>query len=406
MTPKVDPQCEVLSIGAGPEQLHGIQIAMKLGLKVLAFDGDPNAPGLKIAECGLAIDPIDTAQVINLAKKAKIKALIPVPLGHLLITAGAVNDALELKGINERAARLCTDKLAMREVLSHANLSQPKWLVASTIVGIDKAAHLLGYPLVIKPRAGSSSRGVLLVRNRDQLLSLLDWHLSFGRNNPFLSDTLCESVLEGTEFGFDGAVIDKQLIPLSLRAKEMGPEPYRVALGYRGPISLGQTADISLFEVLGRACMALGLSDCLVHADLMINDMGQTSIIELSGRPSGLGLSQILLPATIGIQPTEQMLRYLLGMEYSFARTQNKVGMLRFLDFKPSQLNTSFNSSHIKRPPGLIELLYKEGSRERYNQHRTGQSAYSAGLAIFAGDTFETIEESWQQLKNAGTKEK
>jgi len=40
----------ILILGAGIEQTTAIKLAKEMGLKVIAVDGNPNAPGLKILQ--------------------------------------------------------------------------------------------------------------------------------------------------------------------------------------------------------------------------------------------------------------------------------------------------------------------------------------------------------------------
>ena len=43
-------------IGAGSEALHTIQKAREYGLNIVAFDGNPNAEGLAVADKSLVVD--------------------------------------------------------------------------------------------------------------------------------------------------------------------------------------------------------------------------------------------------------------------------------------------------------------------------------------------------------------
>ena len=49
----------IMFIGAGKYQLPGIEKAKEIGLKVIAIDRDPDAPGLKVADIPIALDVTD-----------------------------------------------------------------------------------------------------------------------------------------------------------------------------------------------------------------------------------------------------------------------------------------------------------------------------------------------------------
>src|SRR4249919_344707 len=46
----------VLAVGAGPEQVPTIEVARNLGLRVVAVDRDPAAPGMVLADVAAAVD--------------------------------------------------------------------------------------------------------------------------------------------------------------------------------------------------------------------------------------------------------------------------------------------------------------------------------------------------------------
>ena len=64
----------LLLIGAGNAQIEGINTAKNLGFKVIAIDGDPNAPGLKKADVGIVSDVRDYKNAVKIAKKYNITA--------------------------------------------------------------------------------------------------------------------------------------------------------------------------------------------------------------------------------------------------------------------------------------------------------------------------------------------
>lgn len=66
----------ILILGAGIEQTTAIKLSKEMGLKVIAVDGKPNAPGLKIADVGINTDIKDVDAVIGIGKKYKIDGVM------------------------------------------------------------------------------------------------------------------------------------------------------------------------------------------------------------------------------------------------------------------------------------------------------------------------------------------
>ena len=96
-------------IGASKEALHTIEKAHGYGIKIVALDGDPHAPGLGEADRSMTVDISDEGAVIEALRGEKPDFVLTVPIGRYLTTIGAVNDALGLPGITRQMAVLRTD---------------------------------------------------------------------------------------------------------------------------------------------------------------------------------------------------------------------------------------------------------------------------------------------------------
>ena len=122
----------VLSIGAGIEHLESILLSKELGYKVIAVDRDKSAVGLKFADISYIIDIKNEEEIINIAKKYNIKAVLPTPIGRYLSTVGAVNDALNLKGIGKESALKCVDKVEFNKEMNKKGVLCASQLVAKS----------------------------------------------------------------------------------------------------------------------------------------------------------------------------------------------------------------------------------------------------------------------------------
>lgn len=102
-----------LIIGASNESIIAIRHAKALGLKVIAFDANSEAPGLKEADISYNIDIINPNNIIQTLSKENIAPdiILPVPIGRYLITIGALNNYYKLDGFSFEMADICTDKL-------------------------------------------------------------------------------------------------------------------------------------------------------------------------------------------------------------------------------------------------------------------------------------------------------
>lgn len=106
-------------IGASSESIFAISQAKSLGLRVVAFDENKNAPGLKEADISFVMDIKNPQKIINRLYEHNLKPdlILPVPLGRCLVTTAALIEHFNLEGASFIATDICTDKLKFHKFL-------------------------------------------------------------------------------------------------------------------------------------------------------------------------------------------------------------------------------------------------------------------------------------------------
>ncbi len=379
-------------IGAGAESLHTIKKAQDLGVEVIALDGNPQAEGLAAADEGLAIDISDEKAVLDALKERKPEFVITGPIGRYLTTAGAVNDALELKGISRDAAVLCTDKYLFHKKLAQRGLRGCECLLVPAGLSADrtensaaglspeaeeflrKAKRALIWPAILKPRYGSGSRGIFFLNNAAELEVTLTKLLSTKLDE----DYVLEEVVNGVEYGVDGAMDGAAFNLILLRKKLITPPPARQAVGYfsvpdmiPGELQIRDKVSGYLTEV----AIALGLRNCLLHADLIIR-RNKIFVIELSARPSGHYLHNVFTPMATGVDMAESYIRKQMRLPYSYQPVRTERMLIRFFDL----------------PTGEVSLVpTREAVEELCQQNRNGVRLKAWKCNIRPGDIMEPV---------------
>ncbi len=310
-------------IGAGSESLHTIHKAQELGQEVIALDGNAQAVGLTAADKGIHVDIADEQQTIAVLRREKIDYLLTPPIGRVLTSVGAANDALKLPGISKETARLCTDKYEFHQRLSANQLRDGRCYL------VGKEEGVLAYPAILKPRFGSGSRSVFYVKSKKETEQALQ---SVNYNGNTSEDYVLEEVAPGIEYGVDGAVDGYQLQVVLLRRKLLTQPPARQAVGYLAVTpDTGSRLIRQVQEYLSKVGSVLGLRDCLFHADLMIQ-ADKIFVIELSARPSGHYLHDVFTPLAAGIDMAAEYIKCRLGRFYSYRPEKIGKMMIRYFD--------------------------------------------------------------------------
>jgi len=105
----LDRKKTIMFLGAGEEQCEAIEIALDLGLKVVAVDGNPKAVGLKIADIGINADIKDVQAMIDIGKQYNIDGVMTHAVEIPQIVA-KVAKALSLPGISPEVAERATSR--------------------------------------------------------------------------------------------------------------------------------------------------------------------------------------------------------------------------------------------------------------------------------------------------------
>lgn len=395
---KTNAQINVLCIGAGIEQLSAIQIAKQMGLNVTAIDGNHDAIGLRAADRGIVMDLQNTTKIIKLAKELNIKCVLPVPLGAILTTVGAVNDALGLKGISEAAAKVCTDKLLTRKTLAEAGLPTPKCIESSDEKSLINATENIGYPVVVKPRYGSGSQGVFVARDKVELLQWLPWHLEQRQKCKEPDKSLVESLILGKEVGIDSVITNNVHSIILIRDKEVTELPFRLPYAYLSPTTLPKLMQQNINEILAKACMALSLENCILHADIIVNNYGEIFILDISGRPSGFNISAKMVSVATGVEIIDKAIQMALGYPASFTGKSHQNGaVLRMLAAPKGRFLAIEGIVKTRHIPGVVDVESFLEPGEMITERRTGTTGYRNGYILTFGKTREEADVIWHQ---------
>ena len=120
----------ILILGAGIEQTTAIKLSKEMELKVIAVDGNPNAPGLKIADVGINADIKDVEAMIEIGKKYKIDGVMTHAVEIPQVVA-KVAKALNLPGLDPEVAERATNKLERLKSLTEHEVPCPKFETAT-----------------------------------------------------------------------------------------------------------------------------------------------------------------------------------------------------------------------------------------------------------------------------------
>jgi biotin carboxylase len=361
----------VLFVGAGRHQRRAISRAAELGLRTVAVDRNPDAPGLREADSGHVLDFREVAAVTKIGRREAVDGVLTVSADRAVPVVAAVAQALGLPGIGTATAHRMTQKVAMRRTLAEAGLPQPRFAAARTLHEAHAAAEAVGFPAVLKPTDSGGQRGVFLVESFDDV----ERHLHAALAESPTQEAILESYEEGLEL--NGLVVARagkaELLTLSDRLRPPGIG-FGVGWIHVYPSTLYGDTLAEAERVAVQAVHALGLQDGIAFPQLIAATPGHVSVVEVAARIPGGQMSDLAAHA-VGVDLVEIALRQALGEEVpdTLVRPQRQQPLaIRFLTAEPGPLPAGTVRSvtgldRVLAFPGVVQadVFLQEGEEVR-----------------------------------------
>jgi hypothetical protein len=232
---------------------------------VVISDSDPQAPGFGFADSCLIADVQGAPETAAAAERysRKIRRIDGVvSMADAPLTLAAVAQRLRLPGLPPHVAELLADRLAMRRSFQSAGVTTPWFAEISTPQELQRAVIARGRDLTIKPVENRGADGVARLTQADD----------------FAAAFFAARTASPTE---------------RVMVEQQGDAMPAAGLMRAGVCQSDAAQEIR--EALGRAALALGLSDGPVAAEI-VKQQGQILIGDVSPR---LALAGALLDAAI-----------------------------------------------------------------------------------------------------------
>lgn len=266
-----------------------VAAAAELGVElVVATDGSlPLSSGVtSVIEIDCS-DPDEAARsIIGSPESSGLGAVIGVDDSGVLIAALA-SEALGLPHNSVGSVVATRDKRAMREFLGAAGVPQPRFATANEPAEAVIAAEDLGYPVVVKPRSLSASRGVIRADDPRSVEAAAERVAAIvaaaGESMPIL----IEEYLDGEEVAVEALAAAGGLEVLAIFDKpDPLTGPYFEETIYVTPSRHPAAVTGEIERTVGEAVAALGLAHGPIHAELRLTGEGP-KVIEVASRSIG-----------------------------------------------------------------------------------------------------------------------
>lgn len=381
----------VLIFGVGPLQKSIIDRAKLMGLYTIGIDPAADATCKDEVDAFEIVGGQDFEGTMAVAKKYQIDAIVTAATDKPLVMMARVAKELNLPFYSVETAQWSTDKFQMKKRFELGGVPHAQGRLISKV----EEAEGLVFPVIVKPRDNSGSRGVKLCIDKNELQISIDEALE----NSKLDTVLVEEFIEGPEYSIESLHHDGKSEVIQFTEKKTTEFPYNVELGHIQPANISDENKQKIREIIVKIGKALNFENCPSHTELKINDRG-IFVIETSPRLGGDYITSTLTPLSTGVNLEDELLKISLGEASNPSPKPVQYSGVRFFSFEEgSVIKHVPNEEFVKSWPHVIDFAFnlKEGAcvnRITSSLNRYGHITLVAGNRESIDDAFEKYEKA------------
>jgi biotin carboxylase len=377
----------LLVVSAARDAVPVITEARRLGLRVVACDGTPDAPGFGIAHAGLVAPVDDPDSVVEAARAFAARTAIAGVVAasvEVPCTVAAVADALGLSGPPLGVAANLADRLRTRRRLRDAGVPVPWTAAAPDVDTLRRLAGRRDVPVVVRP-AERHALGALRLGPRVDA----GWAFAQAAFASPSGRVMVEDMVPGPEIAAHVLLTGgrARLLAMGDRTLAAASEPFLVEETITWPSSHERACGERVEALLSAAAASLGLRRGVLRASLVLAADGPVLLALATGLGGGYACTHAI-PLATGIDLLDVAVRVACGDDVAVPATRSTSGRsvaCRTL-FPPSGLVMEITGvADAATSEGIVaaDVLIETGMRVDLATTRR----HSAGVVVAVGST-------------------
>lgn len=379
----------VLVFGVGPLQESIIKRAKKMGLYTVGIDPCADATCKDCVDAFEVVPGQDYEGHCAVVEKYGIDAIVTAATDKPLVMMARIAEKYGFPFYSVETAKWSTDKFKMKERFELGGVPHAQGRL------ISKAEETEGmvFPVIVKPRDNSGSRGVKLCRSKEELETSMNEALEVSK----LDTVLVEEFIEGPEYSIEGLHHDGKSEVIQFTEKKTTEFPYNVELGHIQPAKISEENQQKIREIVAKIGSALHFENCPSHTELKINERG-IFVIETSPRLGGDYITSTLTPLSTGVNLEDELLKISLGVTVNPVPKAVQYSGVRFFSFEEGSVIKHIpNSEFVKTWPHVVDFSFNLKEGEKVNRITSSLNRYGH-LTLTAGNR-DAIEEAFDKYE-------
>lgn len=372
----------ILIFGVGELQRSIIRRAKLKGLFTVGIDPCADAVCKDEVDAFEIVGGQDYEGTCAVVEKYGIDAIVTAATDKPLVMMARIAEKYGFPFYSVDTAEWSTDKYQMKQRFMKGSVPCAR----GRLIAKAEEADDLYYPLIVKPRDNSGSRGVKLCRNKGELRDAMQEALNYSH----LDTVLVEEYIEGPEYSIEGLHYEGKTEVIQYTEKTTTDFPYNVELAHKQPANLSDVQKVEIRRLISKISDCMHFENCPSHTELKINDRG-VFVIETSPRLGGDYITSTLVPLSTGINMEDQLLNIAMGdkVDTQTGRVDRASGVCFFC--LPEGVVKSIDSRirEISSWSGVYSFELKLHEGDRVNQITSSLNRY--GEFIIKDNTYKEI---------------
>ena len=305
-----------------------------------------------------------------------------------LLTAAQINEALGLPGVKPDVVELTRNKYKMRQHLAELGFPSARFAMGCRVDDVIDFGREHGFPLIVKPHDGVGSRGILLIKDVEELNNLQSEHLPG-------EEFLIEEYLEGPEFSVEAFTFHGKHSVFAVTEKTTLPENH-IEKAHRVPAVLTEENEVTIRAHVVEFLTVIGLEEGPSHTEIKLTPNGPR-VIETHTRLGGDNIPDLVQMST-GYDLRTLSLGWLTGKVEAVYDPQPVVGGAAVRYFTPPEgvlkRIVGVEAARCQRGVVRVELDVKTGDHVPVLKHSRDRVGYVLSIA----DTSEEASQLCEQI--------
>ena len=372
----------VLIFGVGELQRSVIRRAKLKGLFTIGIDPCADAVCKNEVDAFEIIGGQDFEGTCAVVEKYGVNAIVTAATDKPLVMMARVAEKYGFPFFSVETAQWSTDKYQMKQRFLKGGVPCALGRLISKVEDADD----LYFPLIVKPRDNSGSRGVKLCRSKQELKESLQEALQYSH----LDTVLVEEYIEGQEYSIEGLHYEGKSEVIQFTEKTTTEFPYNVELAHKQPANLMEEQKEAIRKLIAKIAACMNFENCPSHTELKINDRG-IFVIETSPRLGGDYITSTLVPLSTGINMEDQLLNIALDEEVDTetGRVEKASGVCFFCLPEGVVKHIDPKINEVSFWPGAYGFEFKLHEGNRVNRITSSLNRY--GEFVVGGNTYDEM---------------